>query len=658
MQVWEIKDFLNNRAEEVCALLLSNGFRRGNHWTCGDVFNAPPKDKAKGGSLVVDLTGSHVGRWKDFQSSDGGGSLIDLWMACKRVDFKTALAEIRAQWNLPDNVQPRRDPPDRKWDRVGSEKKKPAGGRADLGWLMQPLDPAGKVFKWFTKTRGISPEVLEEYRICQYVRKDKETGEEQFFAVFPFYNQAGELELLKCRDVENKGNMFTKSAVEGVKPMLLFGQQAVFSEGDIPSELCITEGEIDAMALADLGFYAVSVPYGAKFKKDASDPVHADNPNNGWLEHDMEWLDVVCRFYLCLDNDESGRLATQVIFPRLGAEKCMLVEFPAGSKDANGAVNDGVDVYELFKNAKDVDPADLCRPGDFRDEIYHEFYPVDGVIPGDETPWNLPFRFCPGEVTVWSGYSGDGKSVCMGYVSLFFAKQNRKTCIASFEMKPKKTFKNMMRQLLGTPRPTDDAFDKALDWMDRYFFVFNRVGGATIGETLALFEYVAKKYGVNHFLVDSLMRIDDVFEEEGAQSSKNLMNALQGFAKKYNVHVHLVAHSKKPDARHPASKYPPMKHSVSGSKALTDNCDNLVIVWRNRQKSEDIDDARNMGDSGKLEALRYEHDARFIIAKCREDGSQEGSKYLYFDYGPDGSWQYREYYEDERNVMLLPKEAR
>jgi len=246
----------------------------------------------------------------------------------------------------------------------------------------------------------------------------------------------------------------------------------------------------------------------------------------------------------------------------------------------------------------------------------------------------------------------------LGQTLVTFAMQGKKSCIASFEMKPRKTFKNMMRQLLGGTKPTLEIFNRALDWMDQWFFVFNRVGGATVGETLALFEYVAKKYGVSHFVIDSLMRIDDVSEDgnwsDAQMSTKELMNSLQAFAKRFDVHVHLVAHSRKPDARHPANKCPPMKHSISGSKAISDNADNVICVWRNREKSEAMDEARNIGNVDALAELEKEHDGRFLIQKCREDGSQEGSKYLFFDYGAEGSWQYRESYAEPNGVCLLP----
>ncbi|MBC8378254.1 MAG: AAA family ATPase [Planctomycetes bacterium] len=656
MELLEIKQFLNQNAERVCEHLLPAGFRNGNRWTCGDVHNTPPSDKSKGGSLIVDLDGEKVGRWKDFQSSEGGSSLIDLWMAAQSVDFKTALREICQQFNLaePERVQ-RKASPENKWERVDSRKRaaEQSGERQDLSWRLQPLKKDSKVWKWLTETRGIYPEILEDYRIAQYVRKDKDTGAEQHFVVFPFYNYANELELVKCRDIETKSNMFTKSAIKDAKPMLLFGQQAIFAEGSIPSEVCITEGELDALTLAGLGFNAVSVPYGAKFKKDAGDPIHADNPNNGWLEHDMEWLDVVRKFYLCLDNDESGRLATQAIFPRLGAEKCLQVIFPEKSKDANGCLLDGVDIDDLLRSARNMDPADLRRPADFEQEIWEEFYPVDGIIPGDETPWTLPFRFRPGEVSVWHGYSGGGKSVCMGYCAVYFALQGKKTCIASFEMKPRKTFKNMMRQLMGTTKPTREHFDRALSWMDQWFFVFKRVGGATIAETLALFEYTAKKYGVQHFFIDSLMRIDGVNEEE-AETSKSLMNWLQAFAKRYDVHVHLVAHSRKPDSRHPAGRNPPMKHSVSGSKAITDNADNVLCVWRHEEKEEQLAAAQESGDTEKISLWEKTYDSLVLIQKCREDGFQGGKRLFYDHDRGEGSWQFREYYGDPCGVCLLP----
>jgi twinkle protein len=203
--------------------------------------------------------------------------------------------------------------------------------------------------------------------------------------------------------------------------------------------------------------------------------------------------------------------------------------------------------------------------------------------------------------------------------------------------------------------------DYALDWMDESFFVYNRVGGATISETLALFEYVAKKYGVHHFFIDPLMRVDDVNEEE-ASTIKELMNWLQSFAKKFDVHVHLVCHSRKSDSRHPEEKYPPMKQSVSGTKAITNNADNVVCVWRNKEKELDLAEAYdvlptlNATDQllkqAEIDEIKGRQDSRFLIQKCREDGTHEGAKALFFDFGDGGSWQYREAQNDPIRSLI------
>ena len=55
-------------------------------------------------------------------------------------------------------------------------------------------------------------------------------------------------------------------------------------------------------------------------------------------------------------------------------------------------------------------------------------------------------QFRPGEVTVWGGQNGSGKSLVTGQTALSLCAQGEKVCIASFEMKPTKTLERMGRQ--------------------------------------------------------------------------------------------------------------------------------------------------------------------------------------------------------------------
>lgn len=67
-------------------------------------------------------------------------------------------------------------------------------------------------------------------------------------------------------------------------------------------------------------------------------------------------------------------------------------------------------------------------------------------------PWEKShplFAFRPGEVTLWAGVNGHGKSLMTGLASLSLIAQAERCCIASFEMKPRKTIERMARQWSG-----------------------------------------------------------------------------------------------------------------------------------------------------------------------------------------------------------------
>lgn len=629
MNANEVLTHANSRCEEICRYLLPNGHRNGNKWLCGNIYGEP------GDSLKITLSGVNIGTWKDFADNNPGAknNIISLWKEAKGLnDYFEAVDEVRDFLGLPA-FEKRRE----SWKRISAPVERKPLKQKDVTWVCKPLVEGGRVWKWLVQVRGISPEILNLYRIGQYEEKGKQ------YVSFPFYNKDGVLELVKIRNIDEKKDIRTYSGYEDVSLKLLFGQQALFANTNSISELCITEGEPDALAMAEMGFNAVSVPYGAKSAKNATDPIHANNPNNEWLEHDMDWLDAIPKIYLCLDNDEKGRDATDAIYPRLGAERCQLVEFPEGYKDANACLVDGVDIYESIHSARNLDPDELCKPSDFKDGIWNEIYPPNDVPIGEEPPWKIPIRFRPSEVTVWHGWNGSGKSVCLNFCGISFGLQGKKTCIASFEMKSERTFRNIIVQLTGTARPTEAVFKKALSWMDSHFYVFNRLGNASISETLNLFRYVACKYAVSHFFIDSLMRINDVYEDQ-VEPVKKLMNEITAFAKRYDVHVHLVAHSKKPMDGGPNTFHkPPSKFFISGSKALSDNADNVVCVWRNEEKQFKLDQQYD-------EEVEKDRDTEFHVQKYRDTGYQ-GFRRLYFD---SETMQYREYYSNQKGVCYLP----
>ena len=66
------------------------------------------------------------------------------------------------------------------------------------------------------------------------------------------------------------------------------------------------------------------------------------------------------------------------------------------------------------------------------------------------------FRLRLGETSIWSGYSGHGKSMLLSYITLKLI-ENYKTMICSFEMSCRSTLARYIRQSVGTSEPTNEA---------------------------------------------------------------------------------------------------------------------------------------------------------------------------------------------------------
>ena len=186
--------------------------------------------------------------------------------------------------------------------------------------------------------------------------------------------------------------------------------------------------------------------------------------------------------------------------------------------------------------------------------------------------------------------------------------------------------------------------------------IYDHVGPAKSHDILMVFKYAAKKYGVKHFVIDSLMMMSDINNEKHEETTELILR-LKQFAMDYRVHLHLVAHSKKPDSKHDPNKHWPTKYDISGSSNISNLADNVICVWRNKEKEIQLAAAADMARTGVYEAaeqLRSAHaqreDALFVIQKNRETG-EEFARRLWFDKGGDGSWQYF----DEKQSGMEPR---
>jgi len=269
------------------------------------------------------------------------------------------------------------------------------------------------------------------------------------------------------------------------------------------------------------------------------------------------------------------------------------------------------------------------KASEYIDEVIDSLF-SGAPEPGACLPWNKThkhFRFRNGEVTLWIGINGHGKSLVTGQAGLSLLGQGVKACIASFEMKPRKTLARMGRQWAGQA-PTRDitnqfAVEQARDtyrqfgeWTDDKLWLYDQQGTVKPETVLGVVRYCAVELGIGHVFIDSLMKC--IKAEDDYNGQKDFVNELCALAADLDIHIHLVHHIKKL----PNEDQEPGKFDAKGSGSITDQVDNVLVIWRNKRKEKDMKAGKPI-DTDEPDAL--------VICDKQRNGEWEGKVGLYFD---------------------------
>lgn len=240
-------------------------------------------------------------------------------------------------------------------------------------------------------------------------------------------------------------------------------------------------------------------------------------------------------------------------------------------------------------------------------------------------PWpkcNESFEFRRGEVTAWAGQNGHGKTDVTTQIALSIIGQGERVCVASFEMKPVTTIGRMVRMFAMTNpfspeyqgddglNVLDGLYDDFGGWTADRLWLYDQTGTARPDTVLGMVKYCANELSITHVFIDSLMKC--VKAEDDYNGQKEFVDQLCALAKDCDIHIHLVHHLKKPAKEGEI----PDKHDTKGSGSITDQIDNLFMVWRNKPKEDSL--KANGSSSNK----RTEPDSYVL---CRKQRNYEGN---------------------------------
>lgn len=247
-----------------------------------------------------------------------------------------------------------------------------------------------------------------------------------------------------------------------------------------------------------------------------------------------------------------------------------------------------------------------------------KYFHGGGADVGTKLPWlkaEGKIKFRPHEVTVWGGFNGHGKSLVLGQVMMHFMRQREKVCIASMEMKPEMTMQRMCRQAAGCV-PDVDYIRKFHNGTDGLLWLYDQQGTINGEKIAAVIRYAVEKFQITHFVADSLLKFG--YAEDDYTGQKRFVDLLCSIARDTGVHIHLVHHSRKGKDESAV----PNKHDMKGSGSIIDQVDNLVIVWKNKAKEEEMQQG-NMKNAGDPDAI--------LAVEKQRNGEWEGKLGFWFD---------------------------
>lgn len=237
--------------------------------------------------------------------------------------------------------------------------------------------------------------------------------------------------------------------------------------------------------------------------------------------------------------------------------------------------------------------------------------------------------FYMGEVSIWTGKTGQGKSTFVNQMVCEAINQNYSVCLYSGELINSQLQNWINLQLAGEENIINLVDEKTgkvsygisnqlkkqlQDWYRDKLYIYNNefeMESVNHASIVDIFKIAYQKYGCRVFVVDNLMSVrfinkskDDYYTQQSC-----FVGELVAFAKSNNVHIHIVAHPKKTANENLENE------DISGTMDIANRADNVFVI-------------------SKIDKEKYpekEEDGKFIIRKNRSDGINNCIFNLYFN---------------------------
>jgi twinkle protein len=456
--------------------------------------------------------------------------------------------------------------------------------KPDYDRKASPSGPGDLVAAWFQK-RGITPAVLRRNQITVGTAYFPQVEEERAAVQFP-YLRGGEVVNVKYRTTTEK--LFR---MESGCERILYGLDDV-KAGE---RLVWVEGEMDKLAIEVAGQTAcVSVPDGAP-------AVDARSYETKFDFMDAPEIERASVHLIAVDNDPPGLRLRDELVRRLGPERCRIVDWPDGCKDANDVLMQmGVDiVLACLNDARELPIVGAHQVTDVMDDIQRIYR--EGVPRGVSTGWpNLDrlYRVRTGDVCVITGTPNSGKSEWLDALMVQLAQREswRFGVYSPEQGSQAEHIAKLVEKHAGRPfrsgpdmeQISPEVLDRALTWLnDR--FIWMGPDEPTLDAILAVAKQLVRRRGCRGIIMDPWNEIEHSRPEAMSETEYigNSLRMVRHFARDHDVAFFIVAHPAKLQRDKDTKKYPvPTPYDISGSAHWHNKPDVCISLYRDKQRDE------------------------------------------------------------------------
>lgn len=429
---------------------------------------------------------------------------------------------------------------------------------------------SAKALAYFNR-RGISGQTLSEMKVTEGMeympQKDGQANTIQFN-----YYKDGQLVNTKFRTGDKcfklvPGAELLPYNIDGIK-----GQK----------ECIITEGEMDALSFYECGRHdVVSVPNGA-------------NANLSYLDDYLEeYFDDKETIYIASDTDVKGIGLRDELLRRFGPERCRVLEYGEGCKDANEhLMKYGRDsLLKCLDDAPEMKIEGVFTVSDFEDSLDALF--EHGMQKGVTIGHDNFDRLCSFEtkrLCVVTGIPGSGKSEFIdeiaerlnmryGWRFAYFSPENAPLAYHASKLIEKFTGKHFDKDHLGY-----GEYRQVKEHLETDFYFISPKNDFRLETILEKAKFLVRRKGIKALVIDPYNRLEN---EQGSgrnetQYISETLDRLTNFAQQNDLLVILMAHPTKLPKNKDGVVEAPTLYDISGSANFYNKADFGLVVHRNR----------------------------------------------------------------------------